>query len=77
MARRRRAVEVPMWPSCFAVPDLEPALLFEMELLDDNSKAGARAVAGAALVVEVAEGTLKVQDMPWVRDAIWSQTGFD
>ena len=24
-----------------SVPDLEPALLFEMELLDDNSKAGA------------------------------------
>ena len=60
-----------------SVPDLEPALLFEMELLDDNSKAGGRAAAGAALVVEVAEGTLKGRDMPWVRDTIWSQTGFD
>ena len=39
--------------------------------------AGGRAAAGAALVVEVAEGTLKGRDMPWVRDAIWSQTGFD
>ncbi|RLN35079.1 uncharacterized protein C2845_PM03G08440 [Panicum miliaceum] len=34
-------VEVPAWPSSFAVPDPEPALLFEMEMDGDDGKAGA------------------------------------
>jgi len=80
-------VEVPAWPSRFAVPDPEPALLFEMEMDDDDGKAGAggwvpphvylaRRQARAS-VVDGAGRTLKGRDMSRVRDAVWSRTGFD
>ncbi|XP_025799553.1 uncharacterized protein LOC112879502 [Panicum hallii] len=76
-------VEVPAWPSRFAVPDPEPALLFEMEM-DDGGADGwvpphvylARRQARAS-VVEGAGRTLKGRDMSRVRDAVWSRTGFD
>ena len=80
-------VEVPAWRSRFAVPDPEPALLFEMEMDDDDGKAGAggwvpphvylaRRQARAS-VVDGAGRTLKGRDMSRVRDAVWSRTGFD
>ena len=80
-------VELPAWRSRFAVPDPEPALLFEMEMDDDDGKAGAggwvpphvylaRRQARAS-VVEGAGRTLKGRDMSRVRDAVWSRTGFD
>ncbi|CAN6218986.1 unnamed protein product [Urochloa humidicola] len=83
-------VEVPAWPSRFsAVPDPEPALLFEMEMPeeDEPSNGGgggwvpphvylARRQARAS-VVEGAGRTLKGRDMSRVRDAVWSRTGFD
>ncbi|RCV13251.1 hypothetical protein SEVIR_2G342300v4 [Setaria viridis] len=79
-------VEVPAWPSHFAVPD--PALLFEMEMPEDEpGKDGAggwvpphvylaRRQARAS-VVEGVGRTLKGRDMSRVRDAVWSRTGFD
>lgn len=84
-------VEVPAWPSRFAVPDAEPALLFEMEMGDDDEdEEGKRGAAGwvpphvylarrqaRASVVEGAGRTLKGRDMSRVRDAVWSRTGFD
>ncbi|CAN6205527.1 unnamed protein product [Urochloa humidicola] len=81
-------VEVPAWPSRFsAVPDPEPALLFEMEMQEEesNNNGGgwvpphmflARRQARAS-VVEGAGRTLKGRDMSRVRDAVWSRTGFD
>ncbi|CAD6217903.1 unnamed protein product [Miscanthus lutarioriparius] len=83
-------VEVPAWPARFAVPDAEPALLFEMEMGDDDDEDGKRGAGGwvpphvylarrqaRASVVEGAGRTLKGRDMSRVRDAVWSRTGFD
>ncbi|XP_066400098.1 protein S40-6-like [Miscanthus floridulus] len=83
-------VEVPAWPARFAVPDAEPALLFEMEMGDDDEEDGKRGAGGwvpphvylaqrqaRASVVEGAGRTLKGRDMSRVRDAVWSRTGFD
>lgn len=82
-------VEVAAWPARFSVPDAEPALLFEMEMGDDDDGKGegdagwvpphvylARRQARAS-VVEGAGRTLKGRDMSRVRDAVWSRTGFD
>ncbi|KAG0545115.1 hypothetical protein BDA96_02G333900 [Sorghum bicolor] len=84
-------VEVPAWPARFAVPDAEPALLFEMEMGDDDDEGDGKRGAGGwvpphvylarrqarASVVEGAGRTLKGRDMSRVRDAVWSRTGFD
>ncbi|KAJ1291112.1 hypothetical protein BS78_02G293400 [Paspalum vaginatum] len=82
-------VEVPAWPARFAVPDPEPALLFDMDMGGDEDGDGsgcagwvpphvylARRQARAS-VVEGAGRTLKGRDMSRVRDAVWSRTGFD
>ena len=35
-------IEVPTWPARFAIPDMEPALLFEMEMGNDDDEDGKR-----------------------------------
>ncbi|XP_062187425.1 protein S40-5-like [Phragmites australis] len=76
-------VEVPAWPSRFAV-EPEPALPLETEEEEKDDGAGwvpphlylAQRQARAS-VVEGAGRTLKGRDMSRVRDAVWSRIGFD